>query len=192
MSKIIILSLMTACSIAYSLNYYRACQKAVCAVPYQTCQNNLACQQTFKTCEEFEVYYLNPHYKIQQDHFFKQQLSYINNSLLKVLECESREDNCFEGCIFSSNSLLVQQLARCSLNNKCTNSFQSHKDITCPNSCQEPAKLGNEACSTPKTYATTECVSDFLIQIGRDECAGEDCVCKTLPALDIYIVGCYC
>ncbi|CAK76268.1 unnamed protein product (macronuclear) [Paramecium tetraurelia] len=156
MNKIIILSLMTACSIAYNLNYYRACQKAACAVPYQYCQNKPACQQTFKTCEE------------------------------------CIEDNCLEACIFSSYSLDVQYLARCSLNNKCTSSFKSHKDITCPNSCQEPAKLGNEACSTPKTYATTECISDFLIQIGRDECAGEDCVCKILPALDIYIVGCYC
>ncbi|CAD8055324.1 unnamed protein product [Paramecium primaurelia] len=159
MNKIIILSLMTAYVVANNFNYYRTCSKAVCAVPYQTCQNDLACQQTLAICEE---------------------------------KCSSGQENCLETCLFSSNSLTVQKLAMCSLNNMCMNSVLCQNDITCPITCKEPAKLGNDKCSTPQAYATQECISEFLIQIGREECAERNCVCKTVASLDIFIAGCYC
>ncbi|CAD8062388.1 unnamed protein product [Paramecium sonneborni] len=159
MNKLIILSLMTAYVVANNFKYYHACSKAVCAIPYQSCQNDNACQGTLKTCEE---------------------------------KCSSGQENCLEACLFSSNSLAVQKLALCSLNNMCLNSVQCHNDITCPQTCKEPTKLGNDYCSTPKSYASQECISEYLIQIGREECADRNCVCKTVSSLDIYIAGCYC
>ncbi|CAK71618.1 unnamed protein product (macronuclear) [Paramecium tetraurelia] len=159
MNKIIILSLMTAYVVANNQSYYRRCSKAVCAVPYQTCQNDVACQQTFAICEE---------------------------------QCSSGQENCIETCLLSSNSLTVQRLALCSLNNMCMNSMDCKADITCPATCKEPVKLGNDKCSTPSTYASQECISDFLIQIGRDECADRLCVCKTGGSLEVFITGCYC